>query len=167
MRLDRAIGAGRFYALGEWARTTEADGFFRFNSELAEAEWSGGAHRVYYQFERTDRPEEERTLDPFRSLRPHLENSILGTTRWSVHTAGYGRRLMVFERRLRLEPFLEASYARVADVGGGIFSSESFYGRRDFWALTAAVRLAAGMMHRMGRYGVAGETSMAAMMEER
>ena len=55
----------------------------------------------------------------------------------------------------------------MTDVGGGIFSSESFYGRRDFWALTAAVRLAAGMMHRMGRYGVAGETHMAAMMEER
>jgi hypothetical protein len=166
-RLDRGLGGGRLYALGEWARTSEAAGFFRFDSELGEAEWSSGRHRMYYQFERTDRPEEERTLNPFRSLRPHLENSILGTTRWSVHTAGFGRQLTVLARRLRLEPFIEASYARVTDVGGGIFSSESFYGRRDFWALTAAVRLAAGMMHRMGRYGVAGETHMAAMMEER
>ena len=166
-RLDRGVGAGRLYALGEWARTTEADGFFRFDSQLAEAEWSAGAHRVYYQFERTERPEEERTLDPFRSLRPHLENSILGTTRWSVHTAGYGVRFTLLEKRIRIEPLLEASYARVADVGGGIFSTESFYGRRDFWSLTAALRLGAGTMHRMGRYGVAAATDAMGMMDRR
>ena len=166
-RLDRGVGAGRLYALGEWARTSEAGGFFRFDSRLAEAEWSAGAHRVYYQFERTERPEEERTLDPFRSLRPHLENSILGTTRWSVHTAGYGVRFTLLEQRIRIEPLLEASYARVADVGGGIFSTESFYGRGDFWSLTAALRLGAGMMRRMGRYGVADAGGAMGMMDRR
>jgi hypothetical protein len=153
-RLDRPVGMGRFYALAEWARTEEADGFFRFESVLAEAQWSFGAHRTYYQFERTDRPEEERTSDPFRSLRPHLENSILGTTRWSVHTAGYGVRMRTLAGRIQAEPIVEASYARVADIGGGLFSSQSLYGRRTLWSLGAGVRLAAGETHRMGRYGV-------------
>ena len=27
-------------------------------------------------------------ISDFRSLRPHLENSILGITRWTIHTAG-------------------------------------------------------------------------------
>jgi len=154
-RLDRPLARGRFYALGEWARTDEADGFFRFESLLGEAQWSSGMHRGYYQFERTERPEEERTTDPFRSLRPHLENSILGTTRWSVHTAGYGFTFRPVAGKVRVEPMIEASYARVADIGGGLFSSRSLYGRVTFWSLTAAVRLATGDTHRMGRYGVA------------
>jgi hypothetical protein len=72
------------YGLVEWARTSEAEGFFVFHSLLAEGAWSTGRHRLQYRFERTERPEEER-IARFRSLRPHLENSILGVTRWTTH----------------------------------------------------------------------------------
>lgn len=153
-RLERRLGSGSIYALGEWAHTSEANGFFKFSSQLGEAAWLRGPHRTYYRFEQTERPEEERTLDPFRSLRPHLENSILGTTRWSVHTVGYGVRLDVPTAKLTVEPLIEAAYARVADRAGGIFQTASLYGRRTFWSLTVGARLATGVMHRMGRYGV-------------
>ena len=48
------------YGLMEWARTSEADGFFVFHSVLAEGAWTAGPHRLQYRFERTERPEEER-----------------------------------------------------------------------------------------------------------
>jgi hypothetical protein len=161
-RLDRRLGTGRLYALAEWARTEEA-GFFTFTSLLGEAQWTFRVHRAYFQLERTERPEEERTTDPFRSLRPHLENSILGTTRWSVATAGYGRSVGILRGRVRLEPMIEATYARVTDIGGGLFSSQSLYGRETFWSLTTGVRLATGAMHRMGRYGVAAQAGSTGM----
>jgi hypothetical protein len=151
------------YALLEWARTSEADGFFVFHSVLAEGAWSGGPHRLQYRFERTERPEEER-IARFRSLRPHLENSILGTTRWTTHTAGY--EVMALRRSgLEVRPLVEVTYARVAKVGGGLIDVEQLYGRRDLWSLALGVRLSAGgAMHRMGRYGAADEdTGMTGM----
>jgi len=158
-RLDRPIGSGGLKLLAEWARTSEASGFFVFRSALGEAAWTRAEHRVYYRFERTDRPEEERTLDPFRSVRPHLENSILGTTRWSVHTAGVNTRAATLGRVVHIEPILELAYARVSDRQGGLFSANGFYGRNSLWSGTLAVRVVAGNPMRMGRYGVAEETS--------
>ena len=122
----------RSTALVEWARTSEAEGFFVFHSFLAEGAWTAGRSRLHYRFERTERPEEERTLDPFRSVRPHLENSILGTTRWTIQTLGYGLRLQVAGRPARRLPFVELSYGRMADVGGGLFDVRSFYGKTSF-----------------------------------
>ncbi len=87
-RWSRAVAGHPVYGLIEWARTSEAGGFFVFRSVLAEGAWTAGPHRLQYRFERTERPEEER-VSAFRSLRPHLENSILGTTRWTIHTLGY------------------------------------------------------------------------------
>ncbi len=87
-RWEGVLDRRRTYGLVEWARTSEAEGFFVFSSLLAEGAWSAGRHRLYYRFERTERPEEQRISD-FRSLRPHLENSILGVTRWTIHTLGY------------------------------------------------------------------------------
>jgi hypothetical protein len=155
-RLEQPVRSGRLYLLAEWARTSEADGFFVFHSALVEAAWRTGPHRAYYRFEHTDRPEEERTLDPFRSVRPHLENSILGVTRWSVHTVGYSIRAARLASHLRVEPIAEVGYARVSDRPGGLFDARSFYGRTTLWSATAALRLAIGMTHRMGRYGVSG-----------
>jgi hypothetical protein len=154
VRWEGPLEGGRLYGLAEWARNSEAAGFFVFHSLLAEGQWSRAQSRWYYRFERTERPEEERTTDPFRSLRPHLENSILGTTRWSIHTLGFGRVLGAPVSGLRIEPILEGSYGRVSDVGGGLFSAASFYGRPDLWAVKLAVRVATAMGHRMGRYGV-------------
>jgi hypothetical protein len=143
------------YGLVEWARTSEADGLFVFHSFLAEGAWTARRSRLHYRFERTERPEEERTLDPVHSVRPHVENSIQGTTRWTIHTLGYGFRLDPMAR-LQAVPFAEVSYGRIADVGGGLFDARRFYGGSSFWSLGIGVRLNAGMrLHRMGRYGVA------------
>lgn len=159
-RWDAAVRAYPVYGLVEWARTSEAEGFFVFRSFLAEGAWTAGRNRLHYRFERTERPEEERTLDPFRSVRPHTENSIHGTTRWTIHTLGYGFRLDEPVARWGALPFIELSYGRMGDVGGGIFDVRSFYGRRSFWSLGIGLRLNPGMpVHRMGRYGVAQDTA--------
>ncbi|MGZ8398155.1 MAG: hypothetical protein ACXWWN_03875 [Gemmatimonadales bacterium] len=160
-RWDGAVGTYPVYGLVEWARTSEAEGFFVFRSFLAEGAWTAGRSRLHYRFERTERPEEERTLDPFRSVRPHFENSIQGTTRWTIHTMGYGFRLSELVARLDAVPFAEVSYSRIADVGGGLFDARRFYGQSSFWSLGIGVRLNAGMkMHRMGRYGVAQDPAI-------
>jgi hypothetical protein len=153
-RWDRRVGGHPVYGLLEWARTSEAAGFFVFHSVLAEGAWSAGPHRLQYRFERTERPEEER-IARFRSRRPHLENSILGTTRWTTHTVGYELRA-VGVGPLAVDPLVEITYAKVKKVGGGVFDVEDLYGRDHIWSLTVGVRLAGGMtMHRMGRYGAA------------
>jgi hypothetical protein len=165
-RWDGNVGRRPVYGLVEWARTSEADGFFVFHSFLAEGAWTAGRNRLHYRFERTERPEEERTLDPFRSVRPHFENSIHGITRWTIHTLGYGFRLEEPVARFSALPFVELSYGRMADVGGGLFDVRSFYGRSSFWSLSIGVRASLGMrMHRMGRYGVAQDTAVSRGME--
>ena len=128
-----------------------------FRSLLAEGAWSSGPHRLQFRFERTERPEEER-ISRFRSLRPHIENSILGTTRWTTYTAGY--EVAAFRRRaLELRPLVEVQYAGIAKVGGGLFDVAGLYGRNHIWSVTVGLRVAAGApMHRMGRYGAAEET---------
>lgn len=158
-RWERPVAGHPVYALVEWARTSEAEGFFVFHSFLAEGAWTSGPHRLQYRFERTERPEEERVAR-FRSLRPHLENSILGITRWTVNTAGY--ELTALHRSgFDIHPLVEVAYARIAKVGGGLFEVEGLYGRSHVWSLSVGVRVSAGaQMHRMGRYGAAEETTM-------
>jgi hypothetical protein len=148
------VGGEPFELLAEWARTSEAGGFFVFESLLAEGAWHPGRHRLLYRFERTERPEEERQ-SLFRSRRPHLENSILGTTRWTIHTIGYDLGLGRVGG-VAIRPLAELSVGRVAKVGGGLFDVEELYGRDRFWALSLGLRLAAGApMPHMGRYGAA------------
>ncbi|MSR06801.1 MAG: hypothetical protein EXR93_07040 [Gemmatimonadetes bacterium] len=155
-RAERGVGIGQGYALLEWARTTEFGGFFAFNSLLGEASLALRGSRGYYRFERTDRPEESRTINLFRSLRPHLENTILGTTRWSVHTAGSRVRLGI-PVPARLEAVVEGSYARAEGLSGGLFQPISIYGRDTVWSLTLGISISTGDKHRMGRYGAAAE----------
>jgi hypothetical protein len=158
-RWSGSVGQFPVYGLLEWARTSEANGFFVFHSLLAEGAWTVGRSRLHYRFERTERPEEERTLSLFRSLRPHLENSILGTTRWTIHTAGYAFKLRA-RGAVGAQPFVELSYGRIADVGGGLFDARSFYGKTSFWSVSVGARLSAGLpLHRMGRYAVAQDTA--------
>jgi hypothetical protein len=152
-RWDRTLRGHPVYGLVEWSRTSEAGGFFVFRSLLAEGAWTGGRHRLYYRFERTERPEEER-ISNFRALRPHLENSILGITRWTVHTAGYALQGVALGP-VRLEPLAEISAGSIAPVVGA-FEIEPFYGGDHWWSWTVGLRLSAGgALHRMGRYGAA------------
>src|SRR5262249_56591254 len=104
-RWSRLVARHPVYGLVEWARTSEGAGFFVFHSPLAEGAWTAGRHRLQYRFERTERPEEER-ISHFRSLRPHLENSILGTSRWTVQTLGYAVDA-VHTRWFRAQPLVE------------------------------------------------------------
>lgn len=150
----RSVRGAPVLALIEWARTSEAGGFFVYRSFLGEGAWSPGRHRLLYRFERTERPEEER-ISGFRSLRPHLENSILGVTRWTIHTLGYEIQAGQFAG-IRLRPLAELSAGSIAKVGGGLFQVDELYGRNHFWALSLGLRLGAGVpMPRMGRYGAA------------
>ncbi len=155
-RWDGELEGVPLYGLTEYVWTSEADGFLILQGVLAEGAWSPGRSRLHYRFERAERPEEERTLNPFRSVRPHFENSVQGITRWTIHTLGYGFQLSVPSARLSGRPFVEISYGRMSKVGGGIFDIEAFYGRTSFWSVGAGIRLNLGAaMHRMGRYGVA------------
>ena len=158
LRADRQAGGTRLYGLVEWARTSETNGAFVFHSVLLEASLTRGRHQPYYRFERTERPEETRTLDPFRTVRPLLDNSILGITRWSIHTVGYSVRLGKTTRRLALAPFVELSFGRIATVDGGLFDPTAVYGRDSFRSVSVGLRLDWGMRgHRMGLYGVPTE----------
>jgi hypothetical protein len=150
-RWQGTLGRNAGYGLAEWARTSEAGGFFVFTSLLAEGAYDMGRHRLLYRIERTDRPEEQR-VSHFRSLRPHLENSIFGITRWTIQTAGYAGPV-VSGRGVTLRPVMELSYGRIAKVGGGVFDVAQVYGDDDFWSWTVGLRVAFGGPHRMGRYG--------------
>jgi hypothetical protein len=159
-RWDGRIDGFPVYGLLEWARTSEADGFFIYRSILAEGAWTAGRSRVQYRFEQSDRPEEERTTSPFRSRRPLLENSILGETRWTIHSLGYSFQRRYSRARLTLMPLIELSYGRIKSIRGAVFNVRSFYGKTSFWSLSLGVRMGLGMsMHRMGRYGVAEDTA--------
>lgn len=154
VRLDRAAVGGRVYALAEWARTEEAKGFFMFTSLLGEGSYRRGLHTVYYRYERTDRPEDIRTSDPFRSVRPHLENSIAGTTRWSLHTVGYSAALDLSGGQLVVSPFLEGTLGQVHNIDGGVFNPLVFYGSTRVRSVSGGLRPGWRMGgHRMGRYG--------------
>ena len=153
-RWEGRVAGNEGYAMAEWARTSEAEGFFVFSSWLAEGAWTPGRNRLHYRFERTERPEEER-VSAFRSLRPHLENSILGITRWSIHTVGYGPPPLQ-RRGLTVGPVVEVSYGSITGIRGGLFDVDDLYGREHFWSWTLGVRLGfGGGVHRMGRYGAA------------
>jgi hypothetical protein len=155
-RWEGPVGGHPVYGLVEYAHSSEAEGFFEFSSFLAEGAWKSSRQRLYYRFERTERAEEER-VSRFRTLRPHQENSILGVTRWTIHTAGWSA--VVLDRGgATVAPLVELSYGRIAEVGSGLFDVLQTYGGNGFWSWTLGVRLEfGGGPHRMGRYGAALE----------
>jgi hypothetical protein len=154
-RFERPVGRLPVYALVEWARTAEGQDAFVFSSVLAEAALNAGRHRFGYRFERTTRPEEERLFDDlFRSPRPHLDDNIVGITRWVLHTLHYEARFAPV-RPLGLAPFVELTVGTVQDRAQGVFVARDFYGTSDVRSLTLGLRVdLGGAMPRMGRYGV-------------
>jgi hypothetical protein len=154
VRLQRVTSAGELYGLVEWARTSELEGFFVFHSFLAEGSLRRDRWELAYRFERTERPEEERTSNLFRTRRPHHENSLLGVSRWSLHTFRVSRELPG-PSRTAFVPFLEVTLGQIAEVGNGIIDVASLYGGTNVLQLTGGFVLTLGnSRHRMGRYGI-------------
>lgn len=153
-RFEAREAAIPVYGMAEWARTEVGQNDFRFSSWLAEGAIQLGRIRPYYRLERSERPEEER-LSAFRSRRPPLDNSLVGISRWTIHTAGVALPLTVMG--WQLEPLAELSRGAIAKVGGGLFEVSDWYERSTFVALSVGLRIDVGMRgHRMGRYGLAG-----------
>ncbi|HEU5358963.1 MAG TPA: hypothetical protein VFU45_07580, partial [Gemmatimonadales bacterium] len=153
VRVDRTFGGRPAYALAEYARTSEASGAFLFHSLVLEGAVQAGPVHPYLRLERTERPEEARTGDVFRTPRPPLDNSLLGITRWSVATAGASVTALTAGPRFSVRPFLEASVADVRAISG-TFDVRAWYGSNTILSLSLGVRLDWGMAgHRMGRYG--------------
>lgn len=147
------------YALAEWAHTNELDRGERINSIgslLAEGAYCRAGVVVGARVERTDRIEEERLLDPFRTPRPPHDLSNLGVSRWTTFTvslASPAARAGWFGAR----PFVEVERLHVGQGNPpGIFNPDFIYGTNWMWMFSAGVRLTAGVPHmRMGRYGAA------------
>jgi len=155
LRAELPRGRSRVTSLVEWGRDAELDGFFRYYTALAEAQLERGPARAWTRLERTDRPEEQRVFgDPFRSVRPHFDNSILGISRWNTVTVGAAR-TWTWRRAVRLEPLAEVTFARVTNVTGVVQTPEALFGRNQLWTASVGLRIGAGApIHRMGRYGV-------------
>ena len=158
-----ALWACTRYALVEAARTTDLDrgrALYTFDALLAEAAACHGALGVAVRWERSDRPEEERLLDLFRSARPATDVSVLGVTRWTTWTNAvslFGLSLW----RLEAAPFVEVAHIRADRTTAALFDPVRFYGTNHMWRLSAGLRMGIGHNHgRMGRYGVASESEM-------
>ena len=157
IRLEDAQHSG--YALLEFARTRDYAGSapsFAYNSLLAET-WArfdliSGAVR----FERTERPEEPRLVNEFRTAVPASDLSIAGVSRWTIITARLAAALPA-TRWLTIEPFAEVARARVAPTSRPTgFDPRQFYGSDRLWSVSVGAKVSFGMSHmRMGRYGVA------------
>ena len=162
LRLEHDGGLLTRYALVELARTTDVDrgrDLYTFDAALAEGALCRGDAGVALRWERSDRPEEERLLDLFRTTRPATDVSILGVTRWTTLTGaaslpalrGYG---------MHAAPFVEVARVTADRTTAAVFDPARVYGSTAMWRLAAGARIArGGAAHgRMGRYGVASDS---------
>jgi hypothetical protein len=152
---------GGRYLLSEWARTIERDhsrheDFFAYESVLAEGAMTVGAVGMALRFEQTERPEEERLANPFRTPRPASDLAINGTTQWRAMTLALTLP-SVTHGAIRGYPFVELERLTAASRDlPTVFVPDRFYGSHSPWMLSAGVRVRYGPLHaRMGRYGVA------------
>lgn len=156
-----ASPAGARYLLAEWARTVEHDhdrlqDVLGIETALVEGAAVVGPLKLALRLEQTDRPEEERLADPFRTTFPGSDLSVSGITRWRVVTAALSApAVTVLE--LRGYPFVEiARLAAAARDPRGFAPPERFFGASRMWMLTTGLRLQLGTAHaRMSRYGAA------------
>jgi hypothetical protein len=151
---------GRRYALAEWARTDERDpnrdeGVFGYQTALIEGALTLGPIDVGIRLEQTERPEEERLADPFRTPRPAPDLSITGITRWRAATAAVALPGATFGP-ITGYPYVELERLTAESRATDIFDVRQFYGSTSPWMASVGVRVRYGPMHgRMGRYGVA------------
>lgn len=166
IRLEDAPHSG--YALAEWERTGDYVGAtrtFAFNSLLAETWARHGRASGALRLERTERPDEQRLEDPFRTPVPAPDLSILGRSRWTIIT---GRVAATFAdtKTLSFEPFVELARIGVSPtLKPSGFDPRQFYGSDRMWSVSVGAKLSFGMSHmRMGRYGVANTEERGAKM---
>jgi hypothetical protein len=157
IRLEDAQHSG--YGLLEWARTGDYVGSnqtFAFTSLLAETWARYGVMRGGLRVERTERPDEERQADPFRTQVPATDLSIAGRSRWTIVTARVAASFTGV-KKLSLEPFAEIARIYVAEtLRPSGFDPRQFYGSDRIWSFSVGAKVAFGMSHmRMGRYGAA------------
>jgi hypothetical protein len=152
---------GARYVMSEWARTVERDhnsdiDSFSYESALIEGASMIGPIGLTLRLEQTDRPEEERLADPFRTPRPASDLSISGITRWRSVTAALTFPSMT-SGAFRGYPFVEVERLSPASRDArSVFAPDLFYGNPSPWMISAGVRLRFGPLHpRMGRYGAA------------
>jgi len=152
---------GERYLLAEWARTDERDAgrdvaVFGYETALVEGAVTLGVVDLGLRLEQTERPEEERLSDPFRTPRPASDLSITGITRWRAATVAMAFPGATFGP-LRGYPYVELErLAASPRAATDIFDAGQFYGRAPLWMASVGVRVRYGTMHaRMGRYGVA------------
>ncbi len=158
-RYSRSSADSWHYALAEFARTDERDPTMlvtRLTSFLGEGAVCRSGFTAAARWERTDRPEEEQLLDPFRTPRPATDLHNLGVSRWTTITGSLAVPA-VSASIVRARPFVEVAHISVAPGSPpGLFSANERYGSRVMWMVSAGFRVATGMMHdRMGRYGAA------------
>jgi len=147
------------YLLVEWGQSSDYDAgvrAFDFSTLLAEGEVRHMGVAFAARYERTERPEEQRLADPFRTRRPPTDFSILGRTRWDI--ASMRLSAIAFESRSgTLTPFVEVArqHATALDTPAG-FDPRAFYGSDRMWSLSAGAAYSVGMSHRRtGQYGAA------------
>jgi hypothetical protein len=146
------------YALVEWARTTESNSpnaSPAYSSLLAETWAKYGRLSGGLRLESTERPDEQRLSDPFRTAVPASDESVIGRSRWNIVTGRVAASLT--EGRVSLEPFLEIAHLRITEtLGTSSFDPRAFYGSNRMWSVSVGAKLSLGMTNmRMGRYGAA------------
>lgn len=165
LRLARETGLVR-YALVEWGRTREIerDGrtAFTFSTVLAEGSVALSRARLAARFERSERPEEDRLDNPYRSIRPLLDFNVLGRTRWDIVTLSLAAPPLR-GRWLSAVPFAEGAWLRPRALAHPTaFDPQAFYNARALWTWSLGVRVEGGAMRaRFGRYGVAAVSPQA------
>ena len=166
IRLEDAQHSG--YGLLEWAHTGEYVGGTKtlgFTSVLAETWAKYEAMSGAIRLERTERPDEARLQDPFRTAGAASGQNLLGRSRWTILTARAAASLHAFGG-LSLEPFAEVARIHVAgDQTPAAFDPRQLYGSNRIWSVSLGAKLSFGMAHmRMGRYGAASTESSSAKM---
>ncbi|MDQ3674894.1 MAG: hypothetical protein M3365_11010, partial [Gemmatimonadota bacterium] len=148
----------RPYVLAEWARTAHFVGSsqtFTFSSFLVEAESGAGRFLLAGRLEVTERADEERLADPFRTPLLGHDFNILGRSRWTIATARASAPFNL--SRMGVEPFVEIAHHRAREtLRPSGFVPAQFYGSDRIWTFSLGAKLAVGGHHRrMGRYGAA------------
>ncbi|HEX6260544.1 MAG TPA: hypothetical protein VFZ51_07800 [Woeseiaceae bacterium] len=161
-RVERAIGDVNAYLLVETGETSEGvNGFqvFFFHTALAEAALQRGRWQLALRLERSERPEEERETNLFRTVRPATDNSILGITRWT--SAGLQLAAATRLGSFRLQPFVEVTRLHVQPLEEfPVLLPENLYGSDRMWSFSLGIRSVIGAWHtRMGRYGAARQAA--------